>query len=373
VSEAEQPDPKIIYVVYLPYLPLVAHMAVGDWELIPRSSLGQDDSLDARTAQLAEGLADVYLLPNDARSPAGAFARPHRGRIGDDPTEVDQLRDLQRALTVMVLEVIKSPLLPDDDRDMNAGHYALTSDNARVVAHGIDWEHGFTGAETGSRVRHRSLGMSVLENPLNPDLPRSKIPPPADLRIPAFRTPALDGEYADATWESMRGGNDAARRLGRAIDWLGLAWLNTTGLTDDLRVPALRAGFEVLLGSDDSDELADRLSRLLSDGSAAVERTWLTRAGNPASAMLSDVAWWFKRFSFLRNDLMHGRSPDREAWWHDGSSHTDLGEWYLRQAIKHAVANDGHGDILDELVWRDALRATREWQRAQRTQDLGAG
>lgn len=84
--------------------------------------------------------------------------------------------------------------------------------------------------------------------------------------------------------------------------------------------------------------------------------------------MLGDVAWWFKRFSFLRNDLMHGRSPDREAWVHDGVVHTDLGEWYLRQAVKHTVANDGHDDIRDELLWREALRATREWWRAANAQ-----
>lgn len=35
----------------------------------------------------------------------------------------------------------------------------------------------------------------------------------------------------------------------------GLAWLNATGLTDELRIPALRAGFEVLLDSADNDQL----------------------------------------------------------------------------------------------------------------------
>jgi hypothetical protein len=32
---------------------------------------------------------------------------------------------------------------------------------------------------------------------------------------------------------------------------------------------------------------------------------------------------------------------------HDNVRHIDLGEWYLRQAIKHTVANDGHTDILE--------------------------
>lgn len=108
------------------------------------------------------------------------------------------------------------------------------------------------------------------------------------------------------------------------------------------------------------------------DESAPVERSWRTRKGKATSANLSDVAWWFMRFSFLRNDLMHGCSPERDAWLHGGRVHTDLGEWHLRQAIKHTIASDGHDDIREELVWRGAVRATREWWRAQQTQNDGS-
>jgi hypothetical protein len=71
----------------------------------------------------------------------------------------------------------------------------------------------------------------------------------------------LDAEYAHAVWESIRRGTDAARRLGRAIDWLRLAWINVTELTNDLRMPALRAGFEVLFDSENTEVLGQRLSR----------------------------------------------------------------------------------------------------------------
>lgn len=50
-------------------------------------------------------------------------------------------------------------------------------------------------------------------------------------------------------------------------------------------------------------------------------------------------------------------SNDHEQWLRDGVSHIDLGEWYLRQAIKHTVANDGHASILEHLLWRKALAA----------------
>lgn len=361
--------PETIYVVYLPYLPLVERATIGDWELIPRADLRDHDCLDVRTLELARGLADLYVLPKNAGTRAGVFARARTGRIGDDPTDPDRLRDLRRACVVMVLEVIESPLLPEHERDPNIGHYALTSDNATVFAHGISHKGGYTGTVTGSRVRSLSLGIPVVDDPSDPTAPRQTIPPPGDVRIPTFKPPALDGEYADATWESIRRGDDAARRLGRAIDWLNLAWLNASGLTDELRVPALRAGFEVLLDADDSELLAQRLSPLIRDASPIRHRKWTSIAGKPKSANMRDVAWWFMEFSFLRNDLMHGRSPTRGKWLHHGAVHTDLAEWYLRQAIKHTVASDGHPDVLEELLWRDALRGAYNMLRAHQTED----
>jgi hypothetical protein len=350
--------PPRVWVVYLPYLPLRDRATAGEWELIPKGDLRDGDCIDGRSFELARSLADLYGLPDAPRGAAGAFARPRAGGVGEDPERWEELRDLYRACVVAVIDVNDSPLLPEEERDPSAGHYALTSDNASVVAHGIDREGAFTGSVTGSRVPRQSLGISVLPGNQE-ELPRITFPPPADLRIPFGRT-VLDTEYADATWQSIRRGDDAARRLGRAIDWLALAWLNLTALSDDIRIPALRAGFEVLLDSDSSDELAERLSQLLRDESPAVERWWVTRAGKPTSAELTDVAWWFTRFSFLRSDLMHGRSTGQPEWLHGDLYQTDLGEWYLREAIKHTVANDGHPAVVENLRWRTVERDARE-------------
>jgi hypothetical protein len=364
---SEPSAPETVYVVYLPYLPLTKRATIGDWEVIPRADLRDDDCLDARTLELARGLADLYVLPKNAGTRAGVFARARTGRVGDDPTDPERLRDLRRACVVMVLEVNESPLLSERERDPNIGHYALTSDNATVVAHGISHKGGYTGTVTGSRVRSMSLGVRVVDDPNDPTALRQTIPPPGDVRIPTFRPPALDDEYADATWESMRRGDNAARRLGRAIDWLNLASLNATGLSDELRVPALRAGFEVLLDSEDAEELARRLGRLVDDKTPIRHRTWTsTFTGDKRSANMREVPWWFMEFSFLRNDLMHGRAPGEEKWLRDGQSQTDLGEWYLRQAIKHAVADDGHADVLEDVVWRRPLREMQEMMRRAR-------
>ena len=199
----------------------------------------------------------------------------------------------------------------------------MTSDNATVVTTGsierADRPPPFEGDvfvnsradcrySTTPRIRYRD----------------SKIAPPEDVRVPFFNPGDLDFEYADAVWETTTSVTDDARRLARAIDWLDFAAWNATSLTNDLRVPALQAGFEVLLDRDDSESIVGvRIGRFLSDlltpGDPLSTRTWPKLKGEgETSRELTDLAWWFVRFSFLRNALMHGYAPTNEQWVHAG-------------------------------------------------------
>jgi hypothetical protein len=358
---------ELNYVVYAPYLPLAERVTVGEWELIPRQSLALADSVDARAHELALGLADLYELPGGAGGPVGAFARRRTGRVGDDPIDAAPMLDLHRALVVAVVDVNESPLVPEANRDPNAGHRALTSDNAVVHTSGITREGGWTATLTGGRIKLLAGGIQVLRQSDDP-LPQVKIPPPSDLRLPFFRSD-IDTEYADAAAESIAPDTDEARRLARAIDWLDLAWRNTTSLIDDLRVPALRAGFEVLLDPDepDPDERIDAvrigvyLGDLLTPEEPRTRRSWPNlRGGGETSRELTDLAWWCVRFSFLRNALMHGGAPSEEDWQHDGVHHVNLAEWWLRQAIKETIARDGHPYVRLGVLDRDLMRAYRE-------------
>jgi hypothetical protein len=55
------------------------------------------------------------------------------------------------------------------------------------------------------------------------------------------------------------------------------------------------------------------------------------------------------------------RSPTGQPeWLHGDLYQTDLGEWYLREAIKHTVANDGHPAVVENLRWRTVERDARE-------------
>ena len=341
----------------LPYLPLRERVQVGDFELIPKAELQTTDCLDERAEELTCGLGEMYTLPRDHRTSAGAFIRPRDGLIGEKAGDLQRFWDLRRACLVTVLDPNPSPLLDDHERDLNAGHWMLTSENATIIGHGIHRD-GYTGTSMGSRFPFNSLGVSVVEHPERPNERRGEVPPPADLRIPTFGARAFDAEYADATYESIRRGDDAGRRLGTAIDWLGAASLNTSALTNDVRVPALRAGLEALLDTDNYLKLGKRLARLVKDDSQPVQRTWTARdSSDQVTKTLGDVAWWCVRFSFLRNKLMHGSPVVRDDWLHNDLSHIDLGEWYLRLAIKHTVAADGHASVLDSILHRAILAA----------------
>lgn len=348
--------PATVYVIYLPYLPLTERVVVGDWELIPQQGLLDVDAIDARTAQLARGFAGLHDLRETTHA-FGAFGRPSDGKVGDDPGSTTPLVNLRRALLVAILDRNQSPLTPQDEHDPNAGHSAMSSENALVVANGISYEGGYTGTRSGGRIPTLNLGVSVLADSGLP--PSPKIPAPSDLLLPMMPR-RLDHEYAHATWESLTRDADAARRLGRAIEWLRLAWINVTEVTSDLRVPALRAGFEVLFDSNDEAVLAERLKTLVADAT----NPRLRQRAHPAtgklwSKQLTDVEWWFWDFSFLRNDLMHGREPAAGRWLHNGQPHVGLGEAYLRWAIKGTVAQDGHKSILDAMALRVAVRELR--------------
>ncbi len=343
------------YAVYVPYLPLASRIRIGAWDLIPQADLQESDTFDARVAEWCHALAALHALPESARG-VGAFGRPVGGRIGDDPADRSLMDDLRRALVVAIIDGNESPLIEPDERDPNAGHWAMSSENANVTTYGIDYKEGWTATRTGGRIPWLSLGI-----PLRParGLPVTPIQPPADLRLPTMSR-SIDHEYADAVWESIRRGTDDARRLARAIEWLRLAWLNTSDLTPDLRIPALRSGFEALLDGEKTPKLARSLRALLSDDSPSVVREWThTRTKEPTCRALTDIEWWFWKFSFLRNELMHGGEPSAEAWAYDGRSQLDLGSGYLTRAIKLTVINDGHSNIRDDLMWRRAIRETR--------------
>lgn len=181
----------------------------------------------------------------------------------------------------------------------------------------------------------------------------SQIRPPPELHVP-FMHPPIDELYAGSLWEELSRDTDLGRRLGRAIDWLDIAWRNTASIDEDARIVALRAGFEVLLAAGDETRAIRQALSVLLDSSDAdkATRTWTSRSSRTLSENMTDLEWWFQHFSFLRNKLMHGEEPADADYTHEGERHLWLAETHLRQAVKRTVADGGHPEVLQSPLER---------------------
>jgi hypothetical protein len=173
----------------------------------------------------------------------------------------------------------------------------------------------------------------------------------------------LDLEYGSALYRLLTEDSASARRLGRAIDWLDVAWRNSDALDLNLRVAALHSGHETLLDvSADYKAAARALSDLLEP--ANVERHtrpgWANRQGRSVEDEVSDLEWWFIQFAFLRNAILHGDEITTEHH-HDelGRVHLWVAEETLRRAIRETVAAAGWPDLRLEVTRRSLERALR--------------
>jgi len=348
---------RAVQIIVLPYVPLREAICVGGWRLVPAQRAESAAFADVETRGKAEGLLRLYGAGAGARI-AGAFAAPPGGRIGDD-APVDQLTTLRRAIVVGLLEGNPTPPgLGEDheDVDPNGGWKSAASDNAALWGHEID-PSGYTAVEYGAMVTTLSGGHNVLHEG------SVSITRPAELPAP-FMYGFLDGVYCDAVFAVLASGDERSRRLGRAIDWLDLAWRNTPSITPEVRVVLLRTGFEVLFGTDKTYVVRDELTALL-DGEDTIrqQRTWTTLGGNTETLELSDLGWWFMQFAFLRNAIMHGDEVTPEMFEHEARPHVWLGESRLRAAIKTLVAQAGHKTVLLDRYERERRgrmeRATR--------------
>jgi hypothetical protein len=260
-----------VLLMYAPYLPLRERLDINGWALVPAAECEHGELARDFAAVAAAGLARLYAT-GDGDAASGAFAYRVGEGLGGHFDESDVL-DMHRALVVLALDGNPSPFRSDEERTGNEAYCAMTADNALIYGHRVD-ESGYVAAEYGAMIRTLSGGYNVLADRGKPPM---RIRPPADLWMPTFR-PRLDGELADAVHRLIRADSDEARRLHRAIGWLDLAWRNAASITVDLRIPAVRSGFEVLLDTDGVVALRTSLSSLLdADDAPRVHRVWLDR------------------------------------------------------------------------------------------------
>lgn len=132
-------------------------------------------------------------------------------------------------------------------------------------------------------------------------------------------------------------------------------------MNQDVRIFALRAGYEVLFDDDDTFSVRDKVSALIdAPDEPRAPRSWTSRAGHPQTAELTAVAWWFQQFAFLRNALAHGHLIAAQRYVHEDVSHVLLAELRLRLATREFVTQDGNEDLRHTPTLRAAYRRLDE-------------
>jgi hypothetical protein len=326
------------HALLFPYLWIRDRIEVGPYELISRNVLVDDDFTTPQMKVDVEGLLKMYEMRGSMANRSGTVVRRRDGKIGDR-FQREEMRLLRRAVVAALLD--RAPLEIGKKEDTQGWHVP-TSDNALLYLHQLDGS-GRVAVEYGRMVTTMVAGLTIGSE-------HSQIHAPSELHAP-FLGADPDPVYVDALYTEITAGTQQARRLGRAIDWLDLAWRNTASIDDDTRIVALYNGFEVLLGESSALELAGVLAELLEPGAAKTTRPVpkLPKPGQRSEYSLrdlTDLAWWFLWFGFMRHDITHGYeiSPRQHEW--NEQSHLFLAETRLRQAIKQTVADAGRPDVL---------------------------
>jgi hypothetical protein len=114
-------------------------------------------------------------------------------------------------------------------------------------------------------------------------------------------------------------------------------------MSEDTRIVAIRAGFEVLLGKGDKlGPMRLALSEILEGKNPRRTPRKYTEAqtGHEVTKHMTDLEWWYTQLSFLRNRIMHGAAIAPAEYVFGGERQLWLGEARLRKAIKTVVANE---------------------------------
>ena len=341
-------------IVLFPYLPLRARIAIDGWTLIPSGGIQREDCVDELALKAAVGVLRLYSRQS-GEATAGVFAQAPSSGIGDTAPP-GALPRLRRAVMLACLDTNPSGLIPEDDQTGNEGWATYTSEHLQIWGHTID-DHGRLADQRGGMVTLLTGGYNVFESG------NLRFAPPPEMHQLIFARP-LDGEYATAVHRLLGSRSDTGRRLARTIDWLGLAWQNADSIDENLRIVALYSGFEALLAKPaDAKAAALALSVLLDPAGTRKRRykSWKTRKGKPVPDRISQLAWWFLQFAWLRNAIIHGDRLTVRSY-HDrrGRAHKWVAELTLRQAIKETVASAGYADLRIDPSMRAMTRAVRE-------------
>ena len=356
-------------ILLFPYLPLRRRAELGGWELVPTGMVELSDTSSEDDFARVGQLVGLYEPPRGAVGRLGAVVRPNRGKIGD-AVDRSLMKPLRQSVLAAALDVNPTRTIPpeepasdgDEDEDVgdHEGNVVYTSDSATL------WGHTFIDREVVS-VEYGSL-VRALVGGIRLGAREGRIAAPVELHVPSLAGD-LDADYGDTLYGLLTAGDAQSRLLARAIDWLDLAWRNTTSISEGIRIACVHSGLEVLLGQpDDTQKLRKALSRLLDDKDALrTQRHWLSgKRQIERHSELTDLGWWMANFTELRDAELHGDDVAPEQWKFRGEQQFWIGESVLRRAIKQVAIDAGHPELELDPLGRAILEATREHLTAAR-------
>ncbi|MEV0271442.1 hypothetical protein AB0H43_21910 [Hamadaea sp. NPDC050747] len=313
VQSAVSEGPRLPLVVLAPYLPLRDPLSLGDWLIVPFNRWTREFCVSEQVASRVEALITATRVSD---GPVGGVCLRPDGRIGQ-PVEADLVTALARGLLVAALS--GNPRVEEyaTRRSQFEVQDTITSENARVICVAIDAPE--VSAHSGSLVRRTVTNFVRGGEPF-------QVSAPADLYVPDS---ACDprGNAGSVVYQAMLVGGADARRLDTVIRTVEALAANDTNITFELRVLGFRSAFEVLLDSDSSRVMRDRVGQLFPPEPTQL-RTW-TERGREHSAELTSTQWAFQTFTMLRNAIAHGhRVLPSTAYF--GSASLDR---YARQLI----------------------------------------
>lgn len=294
------------HILFAPYLILPDDSEIGPWRFIRFSELDRSDALPDVMRKQVLDLVAAYRV-DDGLSSAGAVVYPAGGEIGS-PFDRSDMDGLQKAILVGVIANNPAMAASEEDQPDNAGHMAMTTENALLYGHPIGGTRSYV-VSTGAIARQTSFRTAQESE----DLP--KVAPPVDLHLPLLSS--FDDDLAQAALNVLGRKDVDARRLSRALDWYSLCFSNAVAISLDARITALRCAFEVLTGAGDKTKKVVRaVEELLRDDSTMAvtyEPFW---AKGPILGTPDGV--WMTAFSELRNAIVHGDEVPAELWEYEG-------------------------------------------------------
>lgn len=293
-------------ILFAPYLILPDGAEIGPWRFVRFSELDESEALPESLRSQVLDLIAAYGV-DDGLPSVGAMIYPTGGQIGSsfDRSDMDQL---QKAILVGVIANNPAMAASEEDQPNNAGHMAMTAENALLYGHPIGGTRSYV-VSTGAIVRQMSLRTAEEGE----ELP--KVAPPVDLHLPLLSS--FDDDMAQAAFDVLGRGDVDSRRLGRALDWYVLCFSNAVAISRDARIMALRCAFEVLTGvGDETKKVVRAVEEMLKDDSTetVTYEPWWAKGPVPGTA----DGIWMTKFSELRNAIVHGKEVPAELWEYEG-------------------------------------------------------